>query len=74
MPPTAERPGAGGEGVSVPAKEEGYSDPLDYFSGSMGIVSLNLILPYLGHKGMQVFLDQGFASVSLLLVACLGAS
>lgn len=44
--------------MTVPAKEERYSDLLDYFSGSMGIVSLNFSLPYLGLKEMQVFLDK----------------
>lgn len=41
--------------MTVPAKEEGYSDPLGYVSGSMEIVNFNFTLPYLGYKGMQIF-------------------
>lgn len=54
-------------GVTVSAKDEGYSDPLSYFSGPMGIVNLNFIPPYLGYEGMRVFTgfdkyikEQGF--------------
>lgn len=74
--------------MTVAAKEEGYSDPLGYVSGSMEIVKLYFTLfeiqrdaslpgpnKYIKEQGFlnKEVLDKGFASVSLLLLAYLGA-